>query len=698
MISRPIFIIGAPRSGTSILTWALGQHSNIQPLEETNWIARLGVSLGEVWKLGTCNKDFSHLGTLGWSKDYFYQKIGEKVDEIIRESLVDQIIFRYNQFCGSTDQHIKAQNGTKDKEFAFTLNDENSILKIIRSPNDPKKRWIDGTPENTFYANTLLRLFPNARFIHLLRNPDNVSLSLMNFKNVGGPATNHSYESSYRTWARYVSSAHLIEKALGKDHVCRIQYEDMVKSPEMTINVILKWLGEDYENSCIEPFAAKLNSSKASHSEIKFSKQRDNSLRLLADILHSPVGVPDPSALKKLLARHEETIKDFTANKNDSVVVVEDWGPRETLENTSFNTQPCGTSAIWVKAVKISHSSKTHILFGQETIPNSEIDFRNDLVSFYVSDKLINKSGSYEVRIIDGNSGNEINLGTFKVRPKLEIVRLHSFTEYQKHRLLMDSVYQTRRGYEASLQESMNGAFQVAGFSFPAGEEVKFLADFVYSDGKKVNWRERLVCPKTGLNNRQRAAVHIMDIELGVIPQESVYITEQVTALYKFLVAKHPRVIGSEFLGSSIPRGSFDKKGVRSEDLTKLTFENDTFGAVLSFDCLEHMPDFMTGIKEIARVLKPGGRFMWSVPFRADLEFNLQRASLDPKGIIIHHEQPEYHGDPINRDGCLCFTHFGWEMLEQVKNAGFKKAYAVAYWSDFFGYLGVEQLLFVAEK
>lgn len=248
------------------------------------------------------------------------------------------------------------------------------------------------------------------------------------------------------------------------------------------------------------------------------------------------------------------------------------------------------------------------------------------------------------------------------------------------------------------MQENKHGASEVAGFSYPAAEKVNFLADFVYSDGKNVNWRERLVCPKTGLNNRQRAAVNIMDSELGVITQESVNITEQVTALYNFLLGKHPGVIGSEFLGASIPRGSFDKKGVRNEDLTKLTFEDETFDVVLSFDCFQDMPNFVVGIKEVARIVKLGGRIMWSVPFRSDRELNLQRASLDPKGGIIHHEQPEYHGDPINSDGCLCLTHFGWVMLEQVKSAGFKKAYAVAYWTGVFGYLGVEQFSFVAKK
>jgi hypothetical protein len=278
------------------------------------------------------------------------------------------------------------------------------------------------------------------------------------------------------------------------------------------------------------------------------------------------------------------------------------------------------------------------------------------------------------------------------------IKRLHSFKEYQKHRLLMAPEYRHRREYEKALHENKHGAFEVAGFSYPAGEKVNFLADFAYSSGGNVNWRERLVCPKTGLNNRLRASVHLMDSELGVIPQESVYITEQVTALYNFLAVKHPGLIGSEYLGDSIARGAFDSRGVRNEDLTRLSFSNESFDAILSFDCFEHMPDFASGMKEVARVVKPGGRLMWSVPFRSDLERNLRRATLEANGSIIHHEPPEYHGDPINSDGCLCFTHFGWEMLEQVKNAGFKQAYALAYWSDIFGYLGGEQFIFVAQK
>ncbi len=276
--------------------------------------------------------------------------------------------------------------------------------------------------------------------------------------------------------------------------------------------------------------------------------------------------------------------------------------------------------------------------------------------------------------------------------------RLHSFEEYASHRERMASVYAERRAFERALQPVNRGPFTVPGFSYPAGATVDFLADFAHAHGDDVNWREWLVCPLTGLNNRLRAAVHLADSELGLLPHETAYITEQVTPLYTFLKARHPELVGSEFLGSDVALGSKNVDGIRNEDLTCLSFGDATFDVVLSFDCFEHMSDFPAGMREVGRVIKPGGRMMWSVPFRADRATNLHRAILDASGAVTHLEPPEYHGDPVNSDGCLCFTHFGWEMLSQVQEAGFCEAYAVTYWSALFGHLGVEQFIFVAIK
>lgn len=278
------------------------------------------------------------------------------------------------------------------------------------------------------------------------------------------------------------------------------------------------------------------------------------------------------------------------------------------------------------------------------------------------------------------------------------IHRLHSFKDYRRHVARMERIYSERRILERDLQKNHSRAFTVGGFSYPARQEVKFRTDFAYSNGTDVNWREWLVCPVTGLNNRLRAAVHLADSELGLLPSDAVYLTEQVTPLFRYLGSRYADLVGSEYLGEKLPRGATDSRGVRNEDLTRLTFPDESFDVLLSFDCFEHMPDFVAGMCEVARVLKPGGRMMWTVPFRADLELNLVRASVGADGECVHHEPPEYHGDPINAAGCLCFTHFGWEMLAQVKEAGFNDSYALAYWSDIFGYLGVEQFVFVAVK
>ena len=74
------------------------------------------------------------------------------------------------------------------------------------------------------------------------------------------------------------------------------------------------------------------------------------------------------------------------------------------------------------------------------------------------------------------------------------------------------------------------------------------------------------------------------------------------------------------------------------------------------------------------------------------------RAYLCQAGGLVHLLPPEYHGDPINPEGCLCFYHFGWDILDDLREVGFSDAKALLYWSKEFGYLGGEQLILVAQK
>ena len=153
-----------------------------------------------------------------------------------------------------------------------------------------------------------------------------------------------------------------------------------------------------------------------------------------------------------------------------------------------------------------------------------------------------------------------------------------------------------------------------------------------------------------------------------------------------------------EYLGAKIDPGSINEHGVRNESLTALSFPDESMQFILSLDCFEHFADYKAGLRECAGVLKPGGSLLITVPFRRDSAQNIVRAKDREDGTVEHLLPPEYHGDPLRKEGCLCYYHFGWELLDDMLEAGFRDPRACLYWSREFGYLGIEQILFYADK
>jgi SAM-dependent methyltransferase len=215
---------------------------------------------------------------------------------------------------------------------------------------------------------------------------------------------------------------------------------------------------------------------------------------------------------------------------------------------------------------------------------------------------------------------------------------------------------------------------------------------------RRPNWRERLVCPDCHLNNRMRAAVHLLEVNSNLDANAEIYIGEQLTYLYLLLKQRYPRLVGSEYLGEEFNSGDVNEKNVRHEDMTDLSFSNDSCDAIMHFDVLEHIPDFKGALVEALRCLRPGGHLFFSAPFRVNEPNTLVRAEL-ADGIVRHIEEPEYHGDPVNpSEGILCFYHFGWELLDEMKRIGFYEPKVHLYWSKDFGYLGGYQVFISGSK
>ena len=188
--SSPIFIIGFPRSGTTLLDTILRSHPLIEVIEEKpiieNWI----------------------------------KEIQKEVDSDLK--------YLHN---------INENSAQKFRKMYFDLRNKN-IKK-----NNGKKIYIDKMPLNIIHAGEILRIFPDAKFIMALRHPCDCVLScfmqsfkmndaMSNFFNLEDSA--NFYDSVMKIWQLYINTFSINQYT--------VKYEDVVTNFEKSINNILDFL------------------------------------------------------------------------------------------------------------------------------------------------------------------------------------------------------------------------------------------------------------------------------------------------------------------------------------------------------------------------------------------------------------------------------------------------------------------------
>lgn len=212
-----------------------------------------------------------------------------------------------------------------------------------------------------------------------------------------------------------------------------------------------------------------------------------------------------------------------------------------------------------------------------------------------------------------------------------------------------------------------------------------------------VNWRESVVCPTCRLNARMRFCVSVLSKWMKQRVNGSLYLTEQATFGYALLKKRFQNVAGSEYIQDKARKAAVQKyirqitgdrsENIRIEDVTRLSFANASFDVVGSFEVLEHVPDYQAALAEIARVLKPNGRLLLTAPFLESSHGTVTRAQVSSDGSITHILPPEFHGDPVS-DGVLCFYHFGWDLLDALRESGFQNVEVISAWSPSLGLMG----------
>jgi len=206
------------------------------------------------------------------------------------------------------------------------------------------------------------------------------------------------------------------------------------------------------------------------------------------------------------------------------------------------------------------------------------------------------------------------------------------------------------------------------------------------SDLSRANVRENLCCIRCRLNTRQRLMLSAMLANGGDQRQPGVQgaLLEKATRLYARSRARMPWLRGSEYLGDDRQPGRsywwstrwWRWRRTRHESITSLSYGNASLDLLAHSDVLEHVYDTAAALRESARVLKPGGVMLFTVPFLVDHPTSILRGRPDSSGQIEHLQPPEYHGDGLSRSGIYTFHNFGWDILEQIRNAGFSRAEA----------------------
>lgn len=240
--AKPVFVVGSPRSGTSILTWALGQHPNLLLTEESNWLGSFAIGAAAAHALGSARALRSQLSALCITRADFLSGLGNAVDRMIVGGRAHLEAASYATAVRSPEQ--------ANPEFA-----------ISRHPCDTKSRWVDGTPEYSLQIPMLLALFPNAQFVHILRNADEVAASLLAFRSEMGRPIVGSAEEAYAYWLRTAQACVNAEDILGPKVVHRVRYADLVGNGESALRGTLDFLAEPFAPACLEPLKRRINSS-----------------------------------------------------------------------------------------------------------------------------------------------------------------------------------------------------------------------------------------------------------------------------------------------------------------------------------------------------------------------------------------------------------------------------------------------------
>jgi hypothetical protein len=222
LTEKPIFVIGAERSGTTLFMAMLGCHTRIA-VPEVAWLyPRFRPYL---YTYGDLSND-EHFRTLA-EEMIFGLRIPFWGMRVNPRTIVNEIV-----------------SEVKERSFAGIYC---AMFERYAREFGKKPRWGEKTPHNLFFIQEIKEDFPNAQFIFITRDGRDASADFL--RSTFGP---RNIFCAAEIWKLCQNAVKPWREKLSASEWMDVRYETLVRQPEKTLKHVCDFLGEEYSPVMLE--------------------------------------------------------------------------------------------------------------------------------------------------------------------------------------------------------------------------------------------------------------------------------------------------------------------------------------------------------------------------------------------------------------------------------------------------------------